>query len=263
MQLTHAGQIFLIVFAILCVWSFALTRLWLKRLANNRQSSKLEFTYLFAVVFSISALFFPFSYWVSQAVYDLATKPTYDAKIVSYNSEWVDTERTDSNGRKYRTQTLMHTAQVQFKDQHNKIITIDNSIRSGDAPIIGDHLTVVYKDGDHNAQEKSWRSILLFAAAVFMLFILGFVLLMIIAYGMNREMKPYKAFASFLIFRVTLTLGTMAMFAMLSYAVFAYFFLGNPRDLPVWVVAICGLFSVCLLPLIYHILTGWKAYRDR
>jgi len=86
---------------------------------------------------------------------------------------------------------------------------------------------------------------------------------MIIAYGMNREVKPYKAFASFLIFRVTLTLGTMAMFAMLSYAVFAYFFLGNPRDLPVWVVAICGLFSVCLLPLIYHILTGWKVYRNK
>ncbi|HBO72059.1 MAG TPA: xanthine permease, partial [Acinetobacter sp.] len=165
MQLTHAGQIFLIVFVILCVWSFALTRLWLKRLADNRESSKLEFAYLFAVVFSISALFFPFSYWVSQAVYDLATKPTYDAKIVSYNSEWVDTERTDSNGRKYRTQTLMHTAQVQFKDQHNKTITIDNSIRSGDVPMIGDHLTVVYKDGDHNAQEKSWRSMLLFAAA--------------------------------------------------------------------------------------------------
>ena len=261
MQLTYAGQVFLVVVAILCVWSFVLTKFWLKRLAKNRDSSKFEFAYLFVVVFSVSSLFFPFTYWVSQAIYSLATKPSYDAKIVSYSSEWVDTERTDSNGRKYRTQTLMHTAQVQFKDQHNKTITIDNSIRSGNAPIIGDHLTVVYKDGDHNAQEKSWRSMLLFAAALFMLFILGFILLMIIAYGMNREMKPYKAFASFLIFRVTLTLGTMAMFAMLSYAVLAYFFLGNPRDLPVWVVTICGFFSLCLLPLIYHILTGWKVYR--
>ena len=261
MQLTYAGQVFLVVVAILCVWSFVLTKFWLKRLAKNRDSSKFEFAYLFVVVFSVSSLFFPFTYWVSQAIYSLATKPSYDAKIVSYSSELVDTERTDSNGRKYRTQTLMHTAQVQFKDQHNKTITIDNSIRSGNAPIIGDHLTVVYKDGDHNAQEKSWRSMLLFAAALFMLFILGFILLMIIAYGMNREMKPYKAFASFLIFRVTLTLGTMAMFAMLSYAVFAYFFLGNPHDLPVWVVAICSFFSLCLLPLIYHILTGWKAYR--
>ena len=261
MQLTYAGQVFLVVVAILCVWSFVLTKFWLKRLAKNRDSSKFEFAYLFVVVFSVSSLFFPFTYWVSQAIYSLATKPSYDAKIVSYSSELVDTERTDSNGRKYRTQTLMHTAQVQFKDQHNKTITIDNSIRSGNAPIIGDHLTVVYKDGDHNAQEKSWRSMLLFAAALFMLFILGFILLMIIAYGMNREMKPYKAFASFLIFRVTLTLGTMAMFAMLSYAVFAYFFLGNPRDLPVWVVAICGFFALCLLPLIYHILTGWKAYK--
>lgn len=261
MQLTYAGQVFLVVVAILCVWSFVLTKFWLKRLAKNRDSSKFEFAYLFVVVFSVSSLFFPFTYWVSQAIYSLATKPSYDAKIVSYSSEWVDTERTDSNDRKYRTQTLMHTAQMQFKDQHNKTITIDNSIRSDNAPIIGDHLTVVYKDGDHNAQEKSWRSMLLFAAALFMLFILGFILLMIIAYGMNREMKPYKAFASFLIFRVTLTLGTMAMFAMLSYAVFAYFFLGNPRDLPVWVVAICGFFSLCLLPLIYHILTGWKAYK--
>lgn len=261
MQLTYAGQVFLVVVAILCVWSFVLTKFWLKRLAKNRDSSKFEFAYLFVVVFSISALFFPFSYWVSQAVYDLATKPTYDAKIVSYSSEWVDTERTDSNGRKYKTKTLMHTAQVQFKDNQNRTLVLDNSVRSGDVPMVGDHIQVVYETDDQSAQEKSWRSMLLFAAALFMLFILGFILLMIIAYGMNREMKPYKAFASFLIFRVTLTLGTMAMFAMLSYAVFAYFFLGNPRDLPVWVVAICGFFALCLLPLIYHILTGWKAYK--
>jgi len=108
MQLTYAGQVFLVVVAILMVWSFVLTKFWVKRLAKNRKSSKFEFTYLFAVVFSISALFFPFTYWVSQAIYGLATKPSYDATVVNYTSEWVDTERTDSNGRKYKTKTLMH-----------------------------------------------------------------------------------------------------------------------------------------------------------
>lgn len=261
MQLTYAGQVFLVMVATLCIWSFVLTKFWLKRLAKNRDSSKFEFAYLFVVVFSISSLFFPFSYWVSQAVYGLATKPSYDATIVSYHSEWVDTERTDSNERKYKTKTLMHTAQVQFKDDQNRTLVLDNSVRSGDVPVVGDHIQVVYKAGDHSAQEKSWRTGLLFAAVLFMLFIMGYILIMIIAYALNRNMEPYKEFANVLIFRITLPLGTMAMFGMLSYSVFAYFFLGDPQNLPVWAVAICGFFALCLLPLIYHILTGWKAYR--
>jgi len=153
------------------------------------------------------------------------------------------------------------TAQVQFKDDQNKTLTLDNSVRSGDVPIVGEHITVVYESGDHTAQEKSWRTILLFTAALLMLFILGYVLLMIIAYSLNRNMEPYKTFASTLIFRVTLPLATTAMFAMLSYSIFAYFFLGNPRNLPVWAIGLCSFFALCLLPLIYHILTGWKAYK--
>ncbi len=97
MQLTYAGQVFLVVVAVLMIWSLVLTKFWVKRLAKNRKSSKFEFAYLFAVVFSISSLFFPFTYWVSQAVYGFVTKPTYDATVVSYTSEWVDNERTDSN----------------------------------------------------------------------------------------------------------------------------------------------------------------------
>lgn len=73
---------------------------------------------------------------------------------MSYTSEWVDTERTDSNGRKYKTKTLMHTAQVQFKDNQNRTLTLDNSVRSGDVPAVGEHITVVYESGDHTAQEK-------------------------------------------------------------------------------------------------------------
>ncbi|MFX9688563.1 xanthine permease, partial [Acinetobacter baumannii] len=80
-------------------------------------------------------------------------------------------------------------------------------------------ITVVYESGDHTAQEKSWRTILLFAAALFMLFILGYVLLMIIAYSLKHDMEPYKTFASVLIFKVMLPLGTMAMFSMLSYSI--------------------------------------------
>lgn len=263
MQLTYAGQVFLVVVAILCVWSFVLTKFWLKRLAKNRDSSKFEFAYLFVVVFSISSLFFPFTYWVSKAVYGLATKPSYDATIVSYTSKWVDTERTDSNGRKYKIKTLMHTAQVQFKDDQNRTLVLDNSVRSGDVPVVGDHIQVVYEAGDQSAQEKSWRTGLLFAATLFMLFIMGYILVMIIAYALNRNMDPYKALANFLIFRITLPLGAMAMFGMLSYSIFAYFFLSNPQKIPIWAAAICGFFALCLLPLIYHILTGWKAYKEK
>ncbi len=128
-------------------------------------------------------------------------------------------------------------------------------------PVVGEHITVVYESGDHTAQEKSWRTILLFAAALFMLFILGYVLLMIIAYSLKRDMEPYKTFASMLIFKVALPLGTMAMFSMLFYSIFAYFFLGNPRGLPLWAIVLCSFFALSLLPLIYHILTDWKAYK--
>ncbi|MFX8410560.1 xanthine permease, partial [Acinetobacter baumannii] len=35
----------------------------------------------------------------------------------------------------------------------------------------------------------------------------------------------------------------------------------NPRDLPLWAIVLCSFFALSLLPLIYHILTGWKAYK--
>ena len=50
MQLTYAGQVFLVVVAVLMIWSFVLTKFWVKPLAKNRKSSKFEFAYLFAVV---------------------------------------------------------------------------------------------------------------------------------------------------------------------------------------------------------------------
>ena len=258
MQLTSAGQIFLVSFFILSTWSFVLTKFWLKRLAQNRESSKFTFAFLFVIVFSISSFFFPFSFWVSQSIYDLTTKPTYDATIVSYSSELVDTETTDSNGHTYRSKTWMHNAQVKFQDNQNRTMILNNSVRSGDIPIIGDHIQVVYEDGDQSVQEKSWRSVLLLAASAFIVFIMGFILLLIIVYSLNKNMEPYKAFAKVLIFRVTLPLAVMTMFSLLSYSVFAYFFLGNPNDVPIWAIGICCFFILALLPLIYHILTSAK-----
>ena len=128
---------------------------------------------------------------------------------------------------------IHHEIERLFEDNQNRTLVLDNSVRSGDVPVVGDHIQVVYEAGDQSAQEKSWRTGLLFAATLFMLFIMGYILVMIIAYALNRNMEPYKAFANVLIFRITLPLGTMAMFGMLSYSAFAYFFLGNPHDLPV------------------------------
>ncbi|MEB3753976.1 xanthine permease [Acinetobacter sp. MD2(2019)] len=213
MKLTESGQIFFVCVALLMVWSFILTQRWVNRLIQNKKSdsvshstsqrkkikakterpSKFEFAYLFAVVFSISAIFFPFSYWVTQAIYNLSTKPTYTGRIVSYTSEWVKTERTDSNNRSYTVDELRHTAQVTFTDKDHQIHTLDNSINSTAIPVVGDSITIVYAQGDQRVAEKSIRSFILYFAASFMLFILGFILIAIIAYGLNRDMTTYIA----------------------------------------------------------------------
>lgn len=128
-------------------------------------------------MFSISSLFFPFVYIVPQNLYQLWEKPSFDAVITGYHSEWVDQTRTDSNGRSCTTQVLMHTPQLTFMDQNNQQITLDNSIRSTEMPIVGEHIQIVYAFGDHQAQEKSIRSVLLLLCALLMVFLLGFVLL--------------------------------------------------------------------------------------
>lgn len=261
MQLTEFGKSFIVLFMLLVIWSIWLSRKWIKRSSNGEKAGCLGSGYFFLIVFSISSLFFTFAYVVPQSLYHLWSKPSFDAVITGYHSEWVDETRTDSNGHSYTTQVLMHTPQVTFVDQNHQQITLDNSIRSGRVPVIGEHIQIVYAAGDDHAQEKSLRSVLLQLCALFMVFILGFVLLCIFAYSLGRDMQPYRTVALFILMKIVIPLGTMAMFSMLCYSIFAYFYLGNPNELPFWVIGLCGFFALMLLPLLYHILTGWKAYQ--
>lgn len=82
------------------------------------------------------------------------------------------------------------------------------------------------------------------------------------AYSFGRDMQPYRKAVIFIIMEIVVPLGTMAMFSMLCYSGFTYFYLGNPNELPIWGIGICILFALMLLPLLYHILTGWKAYKE-
>ncbi|MEB3754860.1 hypothetical protein [Acinetobacter sp. MD2(2019)] len=57
---------------------------------------------------------------------------------------------------------------------------------------------------------------------------------------------------------MVIPLGSMSMFAMLLYVLFEYFFLGDPQELPFWVVILCAFFVLMLMPLIYHIFSKGK-----
>lgn len=263
MHLTEAGKIFIVCVIVFSLFAYWLTKRFLKRLKPHESPAKSVIVYWWLVIFCLISLFAPFTFWISQSVYYLVTKPTYQATITAYQSEWVDVERKDSSGRTSHDKQLMYTAQLTFLDQQQHQVTLPNSIRSGEQPVIGEQLTIVYETGDRQAQEKSLRSVLLLAAAGFMLLLIGYVLLAMIAYALNWNMQPFRTFTGILVMRIIIPLGTMSMLAMLAYVPFKYFFLGNPNQFPIWAIVICSVFSIMLLPVIYHFLTGWTAFNSQ
>lgn len=257
MHITPNGIVFIVCAAVLGIWSYWLTKQVLNRQQQGQPYGKSTTFFYFLLIFSMNSLFFPFSYWIGKTVYDLSTKPTYSALITGYNSEWVDTESTDSSGNKRRYKQLMHTAQLAFTDQQNNQVNIPNSVQSTSVPSVGDHLTVVYAQGDTQAQEKSLRSILLLCAAGFMLFLLGFALLATTAYGLNKNMQSFIRLSGILVAKVIVPVAVLAMFALLSYIPFQYLALSNPMHTQKWAMLVCLFFAMMMLPLIYNLILGF------
>ncbi|SDO75588.1 hypothetical protein SAMN05216303_102274 [Rhodoferax sp. OV413] len=257
MVLTSAGQIFLASSA-----AFLAAAVWVARRVSQRMrpgegTSKL----LVLIIFAVIALFVPFSYWTGQALYSLATKPSYSATVVGHTSEYRDYEEKDSNGRTVRGQRLMHTAQVRFTGPAGELLELPNSVASGDVPVEGSQLTVVYTPGDRIATELSARSVGLWLAAGVMLFILGYCLWAMVWYGLGHPMEGVHAFGMAFLFRFFLPGVTLLMVLALGYPAIKYFVLGNPDDYPLWVACLCTLFTLALLPLLVLLFTRDKGRR--
>jgi hypothetical protein len=246
MQLTNAGQIFVAASAMGLV-----AAIWLGRRVSQRlQPGKGTSIFIVIVLFSMIALFAPFTYWTGQALYGLATKPSYSATVVGYTSEYRDYDEEDSNGRKVRRTRLMHTPQVRFAGPDGIQVELPSSVSSSGVPVEGELLTVVYAPGDTVAAELSARSVGLWLGAGVMLFFLGYCLWAAHWYGMGRPMAGVAAFGTTFLFRFLLPGVTLLMTAALGYGAFKYFALDNPDGFPFWVGALCTLFTLALLPLL-------------
>ena len=254
MQLTSAGVVFLASSA-----TFLAAAVWLGRRVSRRSSGKKGGSALIVIViFALLALFVPFTYWTGQALYALATKPSYSATVVGHTSELRDYEEKDSHGRTVRGQRLMHTAQVRFNGPDGETLELPNSVASTDVPREGSRLTVVYAPGDRSATELSPRSVGLWLGACVMLFILGYFLWATVWYALGRPMAGVAAFGTMFLFRIFLPGISLLMALTLGYVALKYFALGNPDGYPLWVAAMCALFTLALLPLLMTLFTRGK-----
>ena len=246
MQLTDAGHIFLAASAASLVAAFGLGR----RMSRRMQPGKGTNAFLVIVLFAMIALFVPFTFWTSQSLYHLGTKPSYSATVVGHTSEYREYDEKDSNGRTVRRERLMHTPQVRFTGPEGETVELPSSVASSSVPVDGETLTVVYAPGDPVAAELSARSVGLWLGAGVMLFFLGYCLWAAVWYGMGRPMAGVATFGTTVLFRFLLPGVTLLMTAALGYAAFKYFAMGNPDGFPFWVGALCALFTLGLLPLL-------------
>jgi hypothetical protein len=254
MPFTSAGQTLLASSAACLAAAVWLGRRVSQRIRPGAGTSTLVVLILFALI----ALFVPFSYWTGQALYALASKPSYHATVVGYTSEYRDYTEKDARDRTVTVHRWMHTAQVRFTGPDGAPLELPSSVASTEIPVEGAQLTVVYAPGDRVAAELSARSVGLWLGASVMLFILGYCLWATIWYALGRPMQGVQAFGMAFLFRFFLPGITLLMTLALGYPALKYFAFGNPDGYPLWVAYLCTLFTLALLPLLAALFTRGK-----
>jgi hypothetical protein len=251
MQITPAGEVFFAVTAGSLLVAIGLGRRVSERLKPGGGTDK----FLVLVIFTMTALFAPFSYWTGKALFHLATKPSYSAMVVGYTSAYQDYDEKNANGDTVSGQRLMHTARVRFDGPNGEPVDLPSSVASTDIPIEESTLRVVYKPGDTVAAELSARSVGLLLAAGVMLLILGYGLGGFFWYAMGRSMKGYRALGTAFMLRVLLPGVTLLFMLALAYVPLSYFALGNPDRHPLVLACLAGFFALALLPVVLKLLT--------
>jgi hypothetical protein len=259
MSLTTSGQIFsaVAIASLGCAY-------WLGRGVSQRtKPGGGTSIFLVVVLFFLIALAVPLSYFVGQAVFDLATKPRYSASVVGHTSRLEDYEYKDSNDRTVRSKRWMHVATVRFTGPQGEPVELPSSISSTAIPKLESPMTVVYMPGDSVASELSVRSVGLLLGGAVMLFILGYFLWVAVWYAMGKPMQGVSDFGGALFFKFLLPCVTLLMMAAMAYAAMKYFFLGNPDEFPLWVAIMCTFFTLCLLPLVIQLFKGKTKNKKR
>lgn len=85
--------------------SYWFTSNFLARLRHTQDTGKVHAICFFLLFFAMSTLFVVGSFSTLKRGFDLATKPTYDAVITGYTSEWLESQSND--GRTIGNKQLM------------------------------------------------------------------------------------------------------------------------------------------------------------
>ncbi|AZQ54206.1 uracil permease [Burkholderia cenocepacia] len=260
MALTHAGKVFVV-----CVVVFGVTAYWLasrmvRRQTGRQRGSGGAVAFWWLVCFCLVSLLFPFAYWIGDEFYELAVAPKYEATVVSYESAWGTCEHRDSRGRTEKYRCIQYTSILEAVMPDGERITLPGNIRSGAVPEIGEKIEVVLPQGAHQWHERSVRSIGLLAGGTVMVAIIGYFVYLIAAYGAGKKIDGAARFGVAAVLNGLVPLGALLMEIALLSVPYRYWVHGNPQQWPVWVLALCLLFALALLPLLLvHARTAWRA----
>lgn len=254
-----ATTLFVLSAVPLAAGSWWFTSKLLARLRHTQDTGKVHAICFFLLFFAMSTLFVVGSFSTLKRGFDLATKPTYDAMITGYTSEWHESQSND--GSTIGNKQLMYTAQLAFKDRNGQQVNIANSVQANNIPAVGDHITVVYASGDTQAQEKSVRSVLLLLVSTLLLSLLGFALMACIAFARNQPMQNFVNASATLFGKLIVPGAVLAIAGLLWYVPFQYLILGNPLCMTKWAMLVCLFFAVMMLPLIYNLIKSWLPAR--
>lgn len=265
MALTHAGKVFVVCVAVFAVAAYWLASRMVRRQSGGRRGAKgapnrgaVAFWWL--VCFCLVSLFFPFAYWIGDELYELAVSPKYEATVVSYQSEWDTCESRDSNGRTDKYRCLKYTPILEAVMPDGQRVVLPGNIRSGSAPVIGERVDVVLPPGANQLHERSVRSVGLLAGGGLMVAMIGYFLYLIAAYGAGRNLDRAARFGVAAVINGLVPLGALLMEIGLLSVPYRYWAQGNPEQWPVWVLALCLLFALSLLPLLLiYARTAWRA----
>lgn len=261
MALTHAGKVFVV-----CVAVFGVTAYWLASRMVRRQSggkggsNGCAVAFWWLVCFCLVSLCFPFAYWIGDELYVLAVSPKYPATVVSYQSEWDTCERRDSSGRTSTYRCIKYTSMLEAVLPDGQRVVLPGNIRSGSMPVIGEAVDVVLPPGSGQLHERSVRSVGLLAGGALMVAMLGYFLYLIAAYGAGKTLDGAARIGMAVVLNGLVPLGALLMEIGFLSVPYRYWAHGNPQQWPVWVLGLCMLFALALLPLlILYARNAWRA----
>jgi len=248
MTITPAGYVFFgtILFGILLM--VGVNRRWKEK---GEALGCLGNAYFGIIVVSITMLFVGGMALGVQSVHQMVSFPKYEATIVSFESEWEEFDREDTDGTRYTEDVLMHTPMLEFTDDNGQLITVPGDIRSGAEPVIGKRITIAYEDGKVNMVTPAAFGLLTGLAVIVM--ILGYIFVSIICYVLGIKPKWLDVFGT-VVFSVVIFGGMLFMFGAMVYGVFKYFQPGS--DMPLWAMLVCAFFALMLALAFLGIFTG-------